>query len=158
MKYAVLAPVGANVTADPQWMAEFAVHVEACGFESIVVVEHPVVIADYQSRYPYDSSGRFDLAEDCDIPATMSAGSPRAARRTSPTWVRTGSCCPRRRPGISTGRRTSCRPAPSGSTSLPPSAGQAMTDGGVAPARVAVVTGGGAGIGAATCRRLARGG
>ena len=68
MKYAVLAPVGANVTADPEWMTGFARHVEACGFESIVVVEHPVVIADYQSRYPYDPSGKFGLAEDGDIP------------------------------------------------------------------------------------------
>ncbi|TVZ02123.1 LLM class F420-dependent oxidoreductase [Trebonia kvetii] len=68
MKYAVLAPVGANVTADPQWITEFARHVEACGFESIVAVDHPVVIADYKSRYPYDPSGRFELAEDCDIP------------------------------------------------------------------------------------------
>lgn len=68
MKYAVLAPVGANVTADPRWLTGFAQHAEACGFESIVVVDHPVVIAGYQSRYPYDASGRFDLAEDCDIP------------------------------------------------------------------------------------------
>jgi probable F420-dependent oxidoreductase len=68
VKYAVLAPVKAGVTADPAWMTEFACHVEACGFESIVLVDHPVVIADYQSRYPYDPSGRFDLSEDCDIP------------------------------------------------------------------------------------------
>lgn len=68
MKYAVIAPVGANVTADPDWLTGFAQHVEDCGFESIVLVEHPVVIADYQSRYPYDASGRFDLAPDCDIP------------------------------------------------------------------------------------------
>jgi hypothetical protein len=68
VKYAVLAPVGANVTADPRWMTGFARHVEACGFESIVVVEHPVVISGYESRYPYDQSGKFDLAEDCDIP------------------------------------------------------------------------------------------
>jgi probable F420-dependent oxidoreductase len=68
MKYAVLAPVGANVTADPWWLTEFARHVEACGFESIVVVDHPVVIAGYRSTYPYDASGRFDLAEDGDIP------------------------------------------------------------------------------------------
>jgi probable F420-dependent oxidoreductase len=49
-------------------MTGFARHAEACGFESIVVVDHPVVIAGYQSRYPYDASGRFDLAEDGDIP------------------------------------------------------------------------------------------
>jgi probable F420-dependent oxidoreductase len=68
VKYAVLAPVGAGVTSDPLWMTEFARHVEACGFESIVVVDHPVIIAAYTSKYPYDASGRFDLAEDCPIP------------------------------------------------------------------------------------------
>jgi probable F420-dependent oxidoreductase len=68
VKYAVLAPVGAGVTADPSWMTEFARHVEACGFDDVVVVDHPLVIAGYQSRYPYDPSGRFDLAEDGDIP------------------------------------------------------------------------------------------
>jgi probable F420-dependent oxidoreductase len=80
VKYAVLAPVNAGVTSDPSWMTEFACHVEACGFESIVVVEHPVVIADYKSRYPYDPSGRFDLAEDCDIPDPLDLLSFIAAR------------------------------------------------------------------------------
>ena len=40
VKFAVIAPVAAGVTDDPQWMAAFARHVEVCGFESIVVVEH----------------------------------------------------------------------------------------------------------------------
>lgn len=80
MKYAVLAPVGAGVTSDPLWMTEFARHVEACGFESIVVVDHPVVIADYTSRYPYDPSGRFGLAEDCPIPDPLELLSFIAAR------------------------------------------------------------------------------
>lgn len=80
MRYAVLAPVGAGVTSDPLWMTEFARHVEACGFESIVVVDHPVVIARYTSRYPYDSSGRFDLAEDCPIPDPLELLSFIAAR------------------------------------------------------------------------------
>jgi probable F420-dependent oxidoreductase len=31
-------------------------------------VEHPVVIGDYTSRYPYASSGRMPLADDCAIP------------------------------------------------------------------------------------------
>lgn len=76
----MLAPVGAGVTADPRWMTEFARHVEACGFESLVVVDHPVVIADYQSRYPYDASGRFDLTEDGDIPDPLELLSFLAAR------------------------------------------------------------------------------
>lgn len=68
MKFAVQAPVAANTTADPVWMSEFARHAEACGFESIVVVEHAIVASGYTSRYPYDASGRMGLADDCPIP------------------------------------------------------------------------------------------
>ncbi|WP_343602199.1 LLM class F420-dependent oxidoreductase [Mycobacterium sp.] len=67
-KFGVVAPVGAGVTADPGWMAAFARHLEACGFESIVVVEHTVLASRYDSIYPYDSSGRVDLAADCPVP------------------------------------------------------------------------------------------
>lgn len=68
MKYAVVAPTAAGVTADPEWMMEYARHVEACGFESIVLVEHAVVISRYSSVYPYATSGRMELADDCPIP------------------------------------------------------------------------------------------
>ncbi|ODQ86902.1 LLM class F420-dependent oxidoreductase [Mycolicibacterium flavescens] len=68
MKYAVVAPVAAGVTADPGYMTAFAQHLEACGFESIVVVEHTVLMAQYTSVYPYDPSGRVDLAPDCPVP------------------------------------------------------------------------------------------
>ncbi|GAA0941446.1 LLM class F420-dependent oxidoreductase [Actinocorallia libanotica] len=68
MKYAVLAPVAAGVTADPAWIGAYAEHAEACGFESIVVVEHAVVASSYSSVYPYDKSGKMELADDLDIP------------------------------------------------------------------------------------------
>ena len=68
IKVAALPPVRAGVCADPEWMAGFASHVEALGFESIVVVEHPVVIGTYTSRYPYASSGRMPLPDDCPVP------------------------------------------------------------------------------------------
>lgn len=68
MKYAVVAPVAAGVTADPVWMSTFTRHVEACGFESIVVVEHTVLMAEYSSVYPYDTSGRVELPADCPVP------------------------------------------------------------------------------------------
>ena len=68
MRFAVIAPVAAGVTADAAWMAAFARHVEACGFESIVVVEHTVLMAHYASVYPYDESGRVELAADCPVP------------------------------------------------------------------------------------------
>ena len=68
MRLGVLPPVRAGVCADPDWMIGFARQAEDCGFESIVLVEHPVVIGDYTSRYPYASSGRMPLADDCAIP------------------------------------------------------------------------------------------
>ncbi|MGD1284198.1 LLM class F420-dependent oxidoreductase [Mycobacterium seoulense] len=68
MKVSVVAPVADGVTADPEWMAAFVRHLERCGFESIVVVEHTVLATRYDSVYPYDSSGRVGLAADCPIP------------------------------------------------------------------------------------------
>lgn len=68
MKVSVVAPVADGVTADPDWMVRFATHLERCGFESIVVVEHTVLVTRYESVYPYDSSGRVGLAADCPIP------------------------------------------------------------------------------------------
>ncbi|WP_139333216.1 TIGR03619 family F420-dependent LLM class oxidoreductase, partial [Mycobacterium sp. SP-6446] len=68
MKVSVVAPVADGVTADPGWMVTFASHLERCGFESIVVVEHTVLVTRYDSVYPYDNSGRVGLAADCPIP------------------------------------------------------------------------------------------
>lgn len=68
MKFAVIAPVAAGVTADPAYMAGFAQHLEQCGFESIVVVEHTVLMTQYHSVYPYDASGRVELPADCVVP------------------------------------------------------------------------------------------
>jgi probable F420-dependent oxidoreductase len=68
LTFGVVAPVAAGVTADPQWMAAFARHLEVCGFESIVVVEHTVLATRYDSVYPYDSSGRVELEPDCPVP------------------------------------------------------------------------------------------
>lgn len=68
MKFAVFAPVAAAVTADPAWMAAFARHVEACGFESVVVAEHTVLATRYSSVYPYDPSGRVEVPSECPVP------------------------------------------------------------------------------------------
>jgi len=64
----VVAPVAAGVTADPHWIAAFARHLEACGFESIVAVEHTVLATRYDSVYPYDASGRVELTPHCPVP------------------------------------------------------------------------------------------
>jgi probable F420-dependent oxidoreductase len=68
MQFGIIPPVRLGVTADPDWMTGFARHAEACGFESVVLVEHAVVISDYESTYPYASSGKMPLPDDCRIP------------------------------------------------------------------------------------------
>lgn len=83
MKYAVIAPVASDRTADPEWMTTLAQHVEACGFESLVVVEHAVVMSRYSSVYPYDSSGKMELADDQVIPDPLELLSFLAARTTT---------------------------------------------------------------------------
>jgi probable F420-dependent oxidoreductase len=68
MQFGIIPPVRLGVTADPAWMTSFARHAESCGFESVVLVEHAVVISDYESTYPYASSGKMPLPDDCRIP------------------------------------------------------------------------------------------
>jgi probable F420-dependent oxidoreductase len=68
VKFAVIAPSTTGLTADPSWITAYAQHVEACGFESLVVVEHTVVVRGYASTYPYDPSGQMSIADDCDVP------------------------------------------------------------------------------------------
>ncbi len=68
MRFGIIPPVRSGVTADPMWMTSFSRHAEACGFESVVLVEHAVVVSDYQSTYPYSSSGKMPLPDDCRIP------------------------------------------------------------------------------------------
>lgn len=68
MKFAITPPVRAGVTADPEWMIGFARHAEALGFESVVAVEHAVVISGYEHRYPYAESGQMPLDDRCIVP------------------------------------------------------------------------------------------
>nr|UXE44602.1 putative protein [uncultured bacterium] len=68
MRFEVILPAAAGTSADPEWVGSFARHVEACGFDGLVVVEHTVVVRDYASTYPYDASGRMELEPGCDLP------------------------------------------------------------------------------------------
>ncbi|WIM90183.1 LLM class F420-dependent oxidoreductase [Candidatus Mycobacterium wuenschmannii] len=82
MRFGVVAPVAAGVTADPHWMVAFARHLETCGFESIVAVEHTVLATQYDSVYPYDPSGRVELESDCPVPDPLDLLSFLAAHTT----------------------------------------------------------------------------
>jgi probable F420-dependent oxidoreductase len=68
MELALLPPYRSGVTSDPEWIAGFAQHAEACGYEGIYLAEHVVVVPSYTSRYPYAPNGRMPLPDDCAIP------------------------------------------------------------------------------------------
>ncbi|CAB4543904.1 unannotated protein [freshwater metagenome] len=82
MKFAIIPPVRSNVTADPDWMTGFARHAETLGFESIVLVEHAVVISGYEHKYPYSDSGRMPLPDQCIVPDPLDLLSYLAAATT----------------------------------------------------------------------------
>ncbi len=67
MKFGVaFANIGSFV--DPVEAIRLARAAEAAGFESIWTVDHVVVPAGYQSRYPYDPSGRLPSGEGTVFP------------------------------------------------------------------------------------------
>lgn len=68
MDFGIIPPVTTGVSSDPAWMVAFARHAEALGFESLVLVEHAVVISGYRSVYPYAASGRMPIPDTCPIP------------------------------------------------------------------------------------------
>jgi probable F420-dependent oxidoreductase len=68
VKYAVLAPSTTGVSADPAWIRDYAQAAEGLGFESLVVVEHTVVVRGYAREYPYSSSGEMGIDDGCDLP------------------------------------------------------------------------------------------
>ena len=49
-------------------MSEFARHLEAVGFESVIMAEHTVLVTQYSSVYPYDPSGRVEVPPECPVP------------------------------------------------------------------------------------------
>ncbi|HZS13949.1 MAG TPA: LLM class F420-dependent oxidoreductase [Candidatus Dormibacteraeota bacterium] len=62
----MFANTGAMVS--PEGAAEVARHAEQAGFESLWTVEHVVVPAGYESKYPYNRSGKMAGGDDAPIP------------------------------------------------------------------------------------------
>jgi probable F420-dependent oxidoreductase len=68
VKYAVIAPGTTGVAADPVWIRDYAQAAEGLGFESLVVVEHTVVIRGSAREHPYAAGGEMANSDDCDLP------------------------------------------------------------------------------------------
>lgn len=68
---AVIPPVSSGVTADPQWLASYAGQLERLGFESIVMIDHPVVVVGHDDRYPYSGDGSWVMDTHAVIPDAL---------------------------------------------------------------------------------------
>ena len=64
MKFGIMAPYQQGPLEDGEYAAAFAQLAEEFGFESIWAVDHAVMCPDYESRYPYDPSGRSPFHEN----------------------------------------------------------------------------------------------
>lgn len=58
MKFGIILPYAVAPIETPEFASGFAKLAEEFGFESLWVVEHVVMAVHYDSRYPYDPSGR----------------------------------------------------------------------------------------------------
>jgi probable F420-dependent oxidoreductase len=64
MKFGVIPPYARAPIEEGDYAIAFAQMAEACGFESVWVVEHVVMAVEYTSVYPYDPSGRSPFHAD----------------------------------------------------------------------------------------------
>src|SRR5215471_18857568 len=66
MDVGLFAPLG-NGNTTPEVVRTLGREAEERGFESIWVAEHVVLFDDYDSKYPYDPSGRFPAGGDAGL-------------------------------------------------------------------------------------------
>ena len=94
MKFGILPPYRAGVTADPLWMVTFAQHAEAIGFESIYVAEHVVVPPGYADAPSLLVDGPHAVAGG--LPATgptRAVDVPRGGHASGSCWPRVSWYC-----------------------------------------------------------------
>ncbi len=85
MKFGLI-PVNIGVQSIDQ-MVGIARHAEASGFESVWTFEHAIVPIDYQSKYPYNPSGKMGVAPETNLVDPLIA---LAAVATATSTIRLG--------------------------------------------------------------------
>ena len=69
MKFGLrIPPPQMGPIADPDFVVRYAQLAEEMGFESIWTIDHAVMHAEYDSRYPYKTTGRTPLPADSSMP------------------------------------------------------------------------------------------
>jgi len=69
MKFGIrIPPPQMGPIGDPDFVVRYSQLVESMGFESIWTIDHAVMHAEYDSRYPYKTTGRTPLPADSNMP------------------------------------------------------------------------------------------
>ncbi len=69
MKFGIrIPPPQMGPIADPEFVVRYAQLVEQLGFESLWTIDHAVMHMEYDSRYPYKTTGRTPLPADSNMP------------------------------------------------------------------------------------------
>jgi probable F420-dependent oxidoreductase len=57
--------------SDPDFIVRYAQLVEELGFESLWTIDHALMCVDYDSTYPYKTTGRTPIPAEADMPAPL---------------------------------------------------------------------------------------
>ncbi|MDG1400836.1 MAG: TIGR03619 family F420-dependent LLM class oxidoreductase [Candidatus Binatia bacterium] len=69
MKFGIrIPPPQMGPIGDPDFVVRYAQLVESLGFESLWTIDHAVMHTEYDSRYPYKTTGRTPLPADSNMP------------------------------------------------------------------------------------------
>lgn len=69
MKFGIrIPPPQMGPIGDPDFVVRYSQLVESLGFESLWTIDHTVMHAEYDSRYPYKTTGRTPLPADSNMP------------------------------------------------------------------------------------------
>ena len=69
MKFGIrIPPPQMGPVADPDFIIRYSQLVESLGFESLWTIDHAVMHTEYDSRYPYKTTGKTPLPADSNMP------------------------------------------------------------------------------------------
>ncbi|MFO0690670.1 MAG: LLM class F420-dependent oxidoreductase [Myxococcota bacterium] len=69
MKFGIrIPPPQMGPIGDPDFVIRYSKLVESLGFESIWVIDHALMCIEYDSRYPYKTTGRTPIPADANMP------------------------------------------------------------------------------------------
>ena len=69
MKFGIrIPPPQMGPIADPDFVVRYARLVESLGFESLWTIDHALMCLDYDSTYPYKTTGRTPIPADANMP------------------------------------------------------------------------------------------